>query len=177
MTWISLTVTVIALVASIAWPIAAVIIFRDFQDAEDDFGRGFGGMGHGGYYVEDDDVLEAVEEPCEAMLKAAGKINLVGDKAKVAASLKSWTEAATPIVAAIDSADPDSDSEDWRDDWKATIAAVEKYADNLGKPNNRLRLPVTAEEMYWSTDAECGVPISIAALDRRFASYILGGDL
>jgi hypothetical protein len=173
-TWIALTVTVIALLASIAWPIAAVFIYRDFQDSQDDFeGMEMGGRG---YYVEDEGVIEAVEEPCEAMVESAEKLNLVGSNAKVAASLKGWAETAGGIVTAIDEADPDNDSEEWRDDWKATIAAVNKYADNLGKPNNRLTLPDSAGQMYWSTDAECGVPISIASLDRRYAGQMLSED-
>ena len=175
-TWIALTVTVIALLASIAWPIAAVFIYRDFQDSQEDFeGMGMGMSGRG-YYVEDEGVIEAVEEPCKAMLKSAERLAFVGSNAEVAASLKSWTEAAGGIVTAIDEADPDNDSEEWRDDWKATIAAVNKYADNLGKPNNRLTLPNSAGQMYWSTDAECGVPISIAALDRRYAGHMLSEE-
>ena len=175
-TWIALTVTVIALLASIAWPIAAIFIYRDFQDSQDDFvGMAMGG-GPGGYYVEDEGVIEAVEEPCEAMLEAGEKLTLVGSPAKASASLKDWAKTAEGIVTAIDGADPDNDSEEWRDDWKATISAVNKYADNIGKANNRLTLPDSAGQMYWSTDAECGVPISVASLDRRFASHMLSED-
>ncbi len=168
-----MVVTSIALLATVAWPIAAVVMFREFQDSQADFERGMG-VGPGqSYYVEDEGVIEAVEAPCEAMIKASERLTLAGDKADVQASLKGWAEKAEAIVTAIDGADPDSDSEDWRDDWKATIAAVNKYADNLGKPSNRLELPPSAGQMYWSTDAECGIPISIASLDRRYAGMML----
>lgn len=124
-------------------------------------------------YLDQGSVLAAIEAPCEDMLGAAEHVRLGGPRDEAAASLRRWATSAQGIVVAVDSASPDGDSRAWRDDWKATIKAVNSYADNLGEPNNALNLP-DVESMYWDTDAECGVPVVIAGLDKEWAGYMLG---
>ncbi len=161
--WVALSLSAVAVLSSVALPVLAILGFMAFDE--------FGGDS---YYVDQRSVVNAVEEPCEAMLDAGSKVS-VGRSTRVAtASLTNWTEAAQRIVTAIDGAKPNVDSRAWRDDWKATIAAVNTYAKHLGEPRNGLTLPDTAEDIYWNTDAECGLPISIAALDPQYAGSILG---
>lgn len=165
--WVALTTGIIALVVSVGSSVFPFFMFMDDLEGEE-----FDEPGSG-YYVEQRSVLNAIEEPCELMLEAAEDVNLGGPADQSTASLKQWTAAAQDIVAAVDGADPDKDSQAWRDDWKATIKAVNTFADNIGKARNQLTLP-DVESMYYETDAECGVPVVIAGLDKEWAGYVLG---
>jgi hypothetical protein len=131
-------------------------------------------LGGDSYYVDQGSVLNAIEEPCEEMLDQGSKVSLGRSTAAAAASLTRWSKAAQKVVTAIDGAKPDEASRAWRDDWKETIVAVNAYAKHLGEPNNTLTLTSAAADLYWNTDAECGLPISIAALDPHYAGSILG---
>lgn len=155
----------VALLVTVVLPLALLGLFAASFE-------GFGGF-DADYYVDQGSVIDAIEAPCEDMLSAAEKVTLGGPTDKAAASLHRWTAAAEGIVTAVDSAEPNQDSREWRDDWKATVKAVNAYADNLGKPSNQLTLP-DVESMYYETDAECGVPVVIAGLDKEWAGYMLG---
>jgi len=164
--WVALSLSIVAVLSALALPLIALagvigIAISDIGPGDD-------------YYVDQHSVVNAVERPCEDMLAASARIDLNGSARNEAASLKRWARSAQRIVTAIDNAHPNIDSKAWRDDWTATIVAVDSYAAHLGEPKNRLHLPDTLEDMYWATDADCGVPISIAALDPTYAKWMLG---
>lgn len=170
--WVSLAMSTIAFLATVGVGIVAILAFTSFA-ALDGLDDEFGGE-EPGYYVDQGSVIDAVEEPCEDMLEAAEDVAVGGSTGAAASALRAWTAAAQRIVAAVNAAEPNQDSREWRDDWSAIIKAVEAYADNFGEANNTLTLPEGLEDMYWETDAECGVPVVIAGLDTKWAGYMLG---
>ena len=165
--WVAIAMSAVALLMTVVLPLIVLGFFAASIG-------GFDGDFDEDDYLDQGSVLEAIERPCEDMLAAAENVTLGGPSDKTAASLRRWTAVAQGIVTAVDRAKPDQDSREWRDDWKATIKAVNAYADNFGKPNNTLTLPDSLEDMYWETDAECGVPVVIAGLDPEWAGYMLG---
>lgn len=165
--WVAVSLSVVALLASLVIPVLALCAFMVFSEADDSGPSA-------GYYVDQSSVLDAVEHPCEAADDAAARIRLDGSPQQLARELTTWTAEADLIIEAIDSAHPNADSRAWRDHWKATIRAVDNYAKNLDKPGHKLRLPDSMDDLYWSTDAECGVPVSIVALDPAYGSSFYG---
>ena len=172
--WVAVAMSAVALLVTVVLPVILIATLAIF--VSDEFGVDFDGGPGGefpGYYVDQESVIDAVEEPCEDMIEAAEDVSLGGPADLAATSLHQWAATAQRVVVAIDSAEPNADSREWRDDWKATIKAVSAYADKFGQPTNQLTLP-DVESMYWETDADCGVPVVIAGLDPEWAGYMLG---
>lgn len=132
------------------------------------------------YYVEQGSVLRAVEGPCANMRSAASDIDMFSDPRGASADIKAYTLAIKGVVEAIDASDPNSDSKQWRDDWKSLGTALDTYADELAAKGTSSKFrPLTdgkqplLDRMHYSSESNCEVPAVIVALDGKMT---LDGD-
>lgn len=133
-----------------------------------------------GYWVDQESVNSAVEEPCDDMATAAQQIQIFSTPSVGAAHLHHFAEVGRGIPAAIESVDDASgDSLRWRDDWNVVLDAVDAYAEELesdgqgtfGTPVDDDGDPVISE-MSWVSDVACEVPPIIVALDPISSVYL-----
>jgi hypothetical protein len=127
------------------------------------------------YWVYQESVNAAVEEPCAAMHAAGEAIPLPPLSAEDAASIRRFVEVARRIPAAIDRVDDaDDGARQWRDDWVHVIDAVESYADDL-EPDGRATFVSPRDEdgepttlrMISVSDVPCELPTTILLLDQK----------
>lgn len=133
------------------------------------------------YYVDQKSVVDAVELPCNRMMAAGDAIELFTTPAKAAVSIKAFAVEAQGIADAIDRADPDSDSKQWRDDWDKLSDNLETFAIDLNKYGNDAFLntytvlgeaPIMVR-MAYSSEANCEVPPAIFAMDTDNSDYYM----
>lgn len=167
--WIS----VYGAVVGVGFVALAILFFATV----DDWDGGYYGDGY--YYVDQESVNRAVEQPCDEMATAANQIQVFSTPSVGAASLHHFAEAGRGIPAAIDSVDDaNDDALKWRDDWTRLLDAVDAYADKLAADGEgTFDLPVDGagdpviSHMRGASDVWCDVPPVIAALDPRYEVY------
>lgn len=129
------------------------------------------------YYVDQESVVEAVDGLCSNMRSAAYEIKVFSGPEDASVDIARFTLAIKGIVEAIDSADPNSDSKLWRDDWQTLGADLDTYAADLKtKGDDAVFTSITDDvptiaRMSYSSDADCEVPQVIEGLDPNLADY------
>lgn len=133
------------------------------------------------YYVDQKSVVDAVEVPCNAMMTAGDKIELFTDPGKAAVAIREFAVTTQGIADAIDSAKPDNDSKQWRDDWEDLTHSLETFATDLDKLGNDAWLDTFAVpgeapimvRMAYSSDANCEVPAAVFTMDPANTEYYM----
>ncbi len=129
------------------------------------------------YYVDQQSVLNAVEEPCKDMIDAGRQIHPFDEPKQAVGGIKEFAVTAQKVADAIGTADPNSDSQLWRKDWETLADDLNAYADNLatlGRDTEFGPLVPTDEapvmfRMALSSEADCEVPAIVVALDTQNA--------
>ena len=139
----------------------------------DDYEGGDGGGEYGYYYVDQRSVLKAVDDPCEDMIDAGRKIKPFDDPGKAAPPIRAFAVSAQKVADAIGTANPNADSQLWREDWEALAEALDTYADDLVSVGSNAAFtsldPMDEAPLMFrmalSSDADCEVPAIVVAFD------------
>ncbi|GAA1731584.1 hypothetical protein GCM10009710_10300 [Aeromicrobium alkaliterrae] len=126
----------------------------------------------GDYVVEDDDVYDAVEQPCIDFLDASEALPFLGPGDPVAA-LTAVRDAVGSIIAAVDETGADdTDTEAWRADLETLRTQLDEaigVATAGGYPELDLATDGDlAFRMYWGAPIGCEPPLRLLALDPDY---------
>jgi hypothetical protein len=137
------------------------------------------GFTEDGYVVEDEDVVDATDEPCRDLVDAAASLPFLSPQDPVPA-LGALRDAVGSIISAIDDTGADdSATEAWRDDL-AELQSQLETAVATATAGEVPELDVSSDDlafrMYWGSPIGCEPPLRLVALDPDFSLLDAGGS-